>query len=507
MAKEHQFLHVHKSNYNTSLDRGRACRLAVHQTVGFLSSSQAFIQHLRSYLHFDLCEGEMSQEIGGIFRTKQGCKWLRVLDLEGTYKPLLPKALGKLVHLRYLGVRRTWLDLLPSSFGYLFNLQTLDLKWTSIKSFPSSISRMENLRHLYFNWGECSTDLLHQPNHISFNNIQTLWGVLVPQGTSVANFDQCINLRKLGIEGDLMSHDKELTGWLSRLDRLESLKLCSTAGDLLPSELPSSSAVVEQSHALPALILFEKVHLVKLHLEGRLERLFIPRDFPPNLTTLTLVGSRLEDYSIKILDIYEGSMRNLKELEINKCEYLRDLPSGLQFLNHHEELRLPAMSDHLKERVLPNTGVDWYKITHIPFLRPSLNRWADMFPCMIARTSTAEVISGGVGGTKNGALQLKVEHINKLPVDLKALMNGLSFLILPVQKPMFSSHMLPLSDDPALAMAFSVARLAAAVPLLLVNGTYRTTIRKYCNLHEAFGSSPAYVPAELVISCQDNRRK
>ncbi|KAF6154011.1 hypothetical protein GIB67_026665 [Kingdonia uniflora] len=34
------------------------------------------------------------------------------------------------------------------------------------------------------------------------------------------------------------------------------------------------------------------------------------------------------------------------------------------------------------------------------------NRWAEMFSCMIARTSTAEVISGGVGRTKNGALQL-----------------------------------------------------------------------------------------------------
>ena len=38
---------------------------------------------------------------------------------------------------------------------------------------------------------------------------------------------------------------------------------------------------------------------------------------------------------------------------------------------------------------------------------------------------------------------------------------------------------LPLSEDPALAMAFSVARRAAAVPLLLVNGTYRKTIRTY----------------------------
>ncbi|XP_074590157.1 homeobox-leucine zipper protein ROC5-like isoform X2 [Curcuma longa] len=33
-------------------------------------------------------------------------------------------------------------------------------------------------------------------------------------------------------------------------------------------------------------------------------------------------------------------------------------------------------------------------------------RWADMFPSVIARTTTADVISVGVGGTKNGVLQL-----------------------------------------------------------------------------------------------------
>lgn len=36
-----------------------------------------------------------------------------------------------------------------------------------------------------------------------------------------------------------------------------------------------------------------------------------------------------------------------------------------------------------------------------------------------------------------------------------------------------------LSDDPALATAFSVARRAAAVPVLLVNGTYRASNRVY----------------------------
>ncbi|XP_028770221.1 uncharacterized protein LOC114727689 isoform X2 [Neltuma alba] len=75
--------------------------------------------------------------------------------------------------------------------------------------------------------------------------------------------------------------------------------------------------------------------------------------------------------------------------------------------------------------------------------------------------------------------QEKVRHIKQLPVDMKAIMEGLSSLLVPSQKPMFSQHMLLLAEDPALAMAFSVARRAAAVPLLLVNGTYRKTINTY----------------------------
>ncbi|KAF7813943.1 uncharacterized protein G2W53_034919 [Senna tora] len=75
--------------------------------------------------------------------------------------------------------------------------------------------------------------------------------------------------------------------------------------------------------------------------------------------------------------------------------------------------------------------------------------------------------------------QEKVRHIKQLPVDLKAIMDGLSSLLVPSQKPMFSQHMLLLAEDPALAMAFSVSRRAAAVPLLLVNGTYRKTTSTY----------------------------
>jgi len=75
--------------------------------------------------------------------------------------------------------------------------------------------------------------------------------------------------------------------------------------------------------------------------------------------------------------------------------------------------------------------------------------------------------------------QEKVKHIDLLPLDMRAVMQGLSSLVVPAQKVQFSPRMLALSEDPALAMAFSVARRAATVPVLLVNGTYKTSVRSY----------------------------
>ncbi|KAI4303347.1 hypothetical protein MLD38_038992 [Melastoma candidum] len=42
------------------------------------------------------------------------------------------------------------------------------------------------------------------------------------------------------------------------------------------------------------------------------------------------------------------------------------------------------------------------------------NRWAEMFPCLIARTAITDVISGGMGGTRNGALQLMEAELQVL---------------------------------------------------------------------------------------------
>uniref|UniRef100_A0A8R7QL87 DUF7906 domain-containing protein n=1 Tax=Triticum urartu TaxID=4572 RepID=A0A8R7QL87_TRIUA len=75
--------------------------------------------------------------------------------------------------------------------------------------------------------------------------------------------------------------------------------------------------------------------------------------------------------------------------------------------------------------------------------------------------------------------QEKARNIKQLPINVKSIRDGLISLLLPSQKSMFTQHMLSLSEEPALMMAFSMARRAAAVPLLLVNGTYRSTVRTY----------------------------
>jgi hypothetical protein len=33
-------------------------------------------------------------------------------------------------------------------------------------------------------------------------------------------------------------------------------------------------------------------------------------------------------------------------------------------------------------------------------------RWSEMFPCIVARASTTDIISSGMGGTRSGSIQL-----------------------------------------------------------------------------------------------------
>ncbi|TYI12924.1 hypothetical protein ES332_A08G022900v1 [Gossypium tomentosum] len=202
------------------------------------------------------------------------------------------------------------------------------------------------------------------------------------------------------------------------------------------------------------------------------------------------------DILLAEIDIYElFAFKHCKgrKVKLALCdeldERMRDLKDELQSFENEEydESHRRKAVDALKRMESWNLFSD----THEEFQNYTVAR--DTFLAQLGATlwgSVRHIISPSVS---DGAFHYyekisyqlffitkeKVRHVKRLPVDLRALQDGLSSLLIPSQKVMFSQHVLALSEDPALAMAFSVARRAAAVPYLLVNGTYRKSTRSY----------------------------
>ncbi|KAI6671506.1 hypothetical protein NL676_006391 [Syzygium grande] len=111
--------------------------------------------HVRSFLSFYQRRGMLTKDISTFLRkltSKTGYSLLRVLDLEGVYKPYLQGVLHKLMLLRYLGLRSTVLDSIPSAVADLHHLETLDIKQTNITGLLNSLWKARKLRHLHLNW-------------------------------------------------------------------------------------------------------------------------------------------------------------------------------------------------------------------------------------------------------------------------------------------------------------------------------------------------------------------
>ncbi|XP_057780648.1 homeobox-leucine zipper protein ANTHOCYANINLESS 2-like isoform X2 [Salvia miltiorrhiza] len=91
--------------------------------------------------------------------------------------------------------------------------------------------------------------------------------------------------------------------------------------------------------------------------------------------------------------------------------WVRGLDGGREILNQEEYLRASSPCIGMKpngfvtEASRESGMVIINSLALVETLMDS-NKWAEMFPCLIARTSTTDVISSGMGGTRNGALQL-----------------------------------------------------------------------------------------------------
>lgn len=91
--------------------------------------------------------------------------------------------------------------------------------------------------------------------------------------------------------------------------------------------------------------------------------------------------------------------------------WVRGLDEKRESLNHEEYMRIcstcigPKPNGFVTEATRASGMVNISSLGLVEMLMDS-NQWADMFPCLIGRTSVIDVLFGGVAGSRNGALQL-----------------------------------------------------------------------------------------------------
>ncbi|XP_061996382.1 homeobox-leucine zipper protein ANTHOCYANINLESS 2 isoform X2 [Rosa rugosa] len=118
------------------------------------------------------------------------------------------------------------------------------------------------------------------------------------------------------------------------------------------------------------------------------------------------------DERTMFLELALAAMDELVKLaQTDEPLWLRSLEGGREVLNHEEYMRSFTPCIGLKPNgfvteASRETGMVIINSLALVETLMDSNRWLEMFPCMIARTSTTDVISSGMGGTRNGALQL-----------------------------------------------------------------------------------------------------
>ncbi|KAH6817868.1 Homeobox-leucine zipper family protein / lipid-binding START domain-containing protein [Perilla frutescens var. frutescens] len=219
----------------------------------------------------------------------------------------------------------------------------------------------------------------------------------------------CTNCGGAAVIGDISLEEQHLRIENARLkDELD--RVCALAGKFLGR--PISSLGVSMGGAMPN----SSLELgVGSNGYGGLSA--VPSDFG----ALGVMGAkaamnmssmeRLLERSM-YLELALGAMDELvKMAESDEPLWVRSLEGGREIMNEEEYLRAftPCIGMKPNGYAVEATRETGMVIINSLALVETLmdsNKWAEMFPCLIARTSTTEVISTGMGGTRNGSLQL-----------------------------------------------------------------------------------------------------
>ncbi|WVZ65336.1 hypothetical protein U9M48_014716 [Paspalum notatum var. saurae] len=349
----------------------------------------------RTFISFDTSM-ELSSWSSFIF---SGSKYITVLDLPELHIEDIPNSIGELFNLRYLCLDDTKVKELPKSITKLHNLQTLSLERTQVLSFPQGFFKLKKLRHLLV-WKLLDATYRSFHNWESMEPFEGMWDLKELQSLSevratkmfVAKLVDLSQLRSVAITNVRSSHCAQLCNSLSKMHRLTKLHIraINEAEILLLEDLTLQNPL-------------EKLELVGQLSEGTLESPFFSThknqllqieiswcqftESPvaqlsglSNLTELLLprayAGHQLKFHgtwfqklkSIVLADltelnqicIQEGALVRLEYIHIDRLKELRNVPTGIEFLNSVKEAFFIRMrSDFVR-------NLQMAKLNHIP---------------------------------------------------------------------------------------------------------------------------------------------
>ncbi|XP_059632225.1 probable disease resistance protein At1g58602 isoform X2 [Cornus florida] len=389
-SKEEIFFNVIDSEkISSSSSNAKVRRVAIHGHLGKEKNYGDWLStHLRSVLLFG----------GYDWRPWhwKDLKVLRVVHLEVRELGKLPKAIGKLIHLRYLSLKGCeGLESLPSSIGNLRCLQTLDLRDNYMR-IPNVLWKIKSLTHLYLcehikrqgkkmrlsglgkleilkNFDSSSCDVKDLSN---LKNLRKLTARFYRDHVGVADFVNYLRSpSRLRHSSILMHHDfmsEEELIVLVECRHLNTLRLHGViGGGKLPAvhhfspSLTTLSLIRSELKEDPMLTLGKLPNLTHLTLGSAFEgvEMVCSEEGFPQLKFLRLV--RL--YNLEEWRVDEGAMPNLFKLQIINCRRLKMVPDGLKFISTLQELNIWRMPHEFVRRlggVDGEEGEDQYKIQH-----------------------------------------------------------------------------------------------------------------------------------------------
>jgi disease resistance protein RPM1 len=307
------------------------------------------------------------------------------LDLQDTKIKMLPNEVFSLFNLCFLGVRNTQIEILPETIGRLQNLEVLDATNTCLLLLPKDVGKLKKLRYLYASV------------RIDEGSFWRYHGVKMPRG--IKNLTGLHALHSVKASSETLRDVAALTDLrtfaVDDVTSGHSLVLCSALQNM-SNLVHLTIAMSNKNQALPLEQLSLPETLSKLELTGQLEKDRMPEILSSwvhlsYLTHLCLMFSKLDENSFPSLmvlcnlcfldlskaydgktlcfpvqsfprlrklqiecapqlsqvEIEDGALRSLVELQFARCPELKRLPRGIEYLMALDELYLDEVAGEL----------------------------------------------------------------------------------------------------------------------------------------------------------------